>query len=207
MKELFLITTFFICVSTFVKAQRIVVANEKMNIFYAGVSNPVSIAVENTSSKAITAKATRGEIFKRDDGLYFYSDSVGRTEIIIYKKKKEIGRLAFYVESIPNPIFKIGSMRDSVPIVEISHQQYVRAEIEGLDIDAPFRVQKFTTLILSNDTCKVVRITNQGNKLSQELINEFKLLKPHDIILFKDIFVEAPWGKDIQLKEATVSVY
>ncbi len=190
-----------------VLAQEIAISNDKLNVFYAGVDNPVSIAAENVSSKEIIVKATGGKIFKENGKYYFHPDSTGKAEIVIYKKSKEIGRRFFRVKNIPVPVFKIGSMRDSMPIAEIAHQQFARAELEGFDIAVSFKVEKFTAYIVSNDTCKAVRITNEGSRLREKLLSEFKVLKQNDIILFKDIVVTDPSGKLIGLKERVITVY
>lgn len=211
MKKIFFLGFFILNFSLLSLAQEISVANDRMNIFYAGIDNPVSIAVSNLPFNSIIVKATNGIINKKDGYYLFHSDSAGITDIILYKKEnnklKQIGKSAFRIKLIPPPIFKMGSGKSKMSIPEISAQQFVRADLDNFDIDVRYLIKRYSIYIISNDTCSVKKIKNNGNKLSDETLQEFKLLKDGDILLFKDIFIEGFSNDEIQLEDRVINVY
>ncbi|MEJ7609763.1 MAG: GldM family protein [Ferruginibacter sp.] len=196
--------------SIFINAQNISVANERMNIFYAGIDNPISFAATGISIKSLVIKASNGTI-KKEYGYYtFHSDSIGPTDVILYSKTsgklKEVGRNRFGVKKIPPPIFKIGSGKHIVSSQEIASQQFVRAELENFDIDINFPVEQFTVRILSKDSCVSPIFVNIGNKISDKIRQAFKLSKNNDVIVFYNIFVTSPIEKHVKLESIIMSI-
>ena len=200
---------FLFCFS--VVGQKFSVSPDKMNILYLGVDNPLSITVENCSSNLIIVKTDNGKITGSNGKYLFRGSKPGKAEIIVYKKvngkAKEVGRNYFRVKALPRPVFKIGSGRDSMPKVEIANQQYVRAELENFDIDANYDIESFTVCIIANDTCKFSIKTNSGNKISEEILNEFELLKPNDVVVFKNILIKTPGEELISLEPRIITIY
>jgi len=193
-------------------AQHISVANEAQNIFYIGVDNPLSIAVENLSDKQLVVKTNNGKIVKEENGYVYRGGNVGTADIILYKKVNgkfsEVGRSTFRVKNIPPPTFRIGPYGTNrlVKKIIIQSQQYVRAEWENIDINAHFAVDSFKVCIVLGDTCQYTVKTNIGNKISEELTAAFHALKPGDTIIFKDIFAKGPDGIQIQLEPCILFV-
>ncbi|MEP7198121.1 MAG: GldM family protein [Saprospiraceae bacterium] len=194
----FLAFIFFIIFST--SAQTISVSNDKENILYIGIDNPMTIAVENESARNLVIKTDNGSINGTNGLYYFRSNTIGKAEIIIYKKNgsklKELGRKYFRVKRMEDAIFKIGSGNDSINLAELVAQQYVRAELDGkYGFDLKITVESFTVCIIPSDTCNFIERINIGNKISDEIRNEFRLLKSNDIIIFKKIIVTYPDAK------------
>jgi hypothetical protein len=190
--------------------QNFAVANDRMNIFYIGVDNPVSIAVANYSDKSLIVKATNGKIIREDDGYIFRGEKPGVTEISIFRKSNskliKIGTSAFRVKNLPIPIFKIGSGRRVVSKVELASQQFVRAQLEGFDINVRFQIDSFSVCIVPNDTCKFGTLKNIGNKINEEINNEFQQLKENDVVIFKNIFAKWPDGSPMELMPVMITI-
>jgi GldM C-terminal domain len=193
------------------RGQRFSISADKMNVLYIGVSNPLSIIVENIPSNSIIVKSDNGTITGNNGRYEFQGGKVGRTQITLYKKIngkiKEIGKGFFRVKQLPLPIFKIASGKDRMPKVEIANQQYVRAELEDFDIDIRYNIDSFKVCIVSSDTCKFSVKTNYGNKISEEILNEFKMLKQNDVVVFKDIFIKQPDGTQDMLAPRIITIY
>ncbi len=89
----FLPLVFLFCIST-AFAQRAVVSADKMNVLYAGIENPVSIAAENHSCKDLVVEISHGTISKYEyDGPCGYAVKVntpGRAIITVKNKKGKI---------------------------------------------------------------------------------------------------------------------
>lgn len=209
MKEyFFLLLTLFIVAAS--HGQNIAVAADRMNVLYVGIDNPITIAAENSSNKSLVVKATNGKLISDNGQYYFRSETIGATEISVYKKVNnkltKLGSSFFRVKAFPLPIFKIGSGRQSVPKVELANQQFVRAELEGFDFDAKFPVDSFTVCIIPSDTCNYAVIQNIGNKINDEIRSEFQQLKENDVVIFKKIFAKTPEGIEVQLSPVMITI-
>ena len=205
-----LLTIFCFALVSITTGQKISVANDKMNIFYIGVDNPISFAAVDVPKNSLVVKSTNGTISNEYGYYAFRSDSVGPADIILYKKTngklKEIGRKSFRVKRIGSPVFKIGSGKHIMSMLEISSQLYVRADYEDIDIDISIPIEQFTVQIFSKDTCASFRFTNTGNKISDEIKQAFRKLKPNDTVIFGNIMVSTPMEKHTELETVVISI-
>ena len=182
----------FLLLASYVIGQKIAVANDKNNTLYIGIDNPLSIAAENIPFNSLVVKATQGKIRKEGEKYIYHIDSgIGRVDIILYRKiknqLKELGRSEFRTKRCPLPIFNVGSGAKRVTAAELSQQQFARAEWMNIDIDAAFPIEKFIVQVISTDSSRAVSKINYGNRISEEIIQAFKLLKPGDVVIFRDI--------------------
>ena len=209
MKKVVFILAFAIAVYQ-ASSQNFAIGLDRMNIFYIGVGNPLTIAVEGYSLKDIIVKVDNGKVSKDYSSYIYTAGKPGKATITLYVKVngklKKIGSNDFRVKNFPYPIFKIGSGRDKMPKVEIANQLYVRAELEGFDIDAHYTIDSFTVCIVSSDTCQFTSRLNIGNKLSDEIRNDFQKLKQNDIVIFKNILFKLPSGEQGELIPRMISI-
>jgi hypothetical protein len=208
MKKILFLSFTFLLLQTIVSAQKFAIAADKENVLYIGVDNPISIAVENVPARSIIIKMENGKISEQFGRYVARVTKVGPTNIILYKKVngklKEIGRSPFRVKRIPDPVFKIASGKTYIPKAEIENQQYVRAEI-CCDYEVNYHVDSFTVVIARKDT-GTYEIKNTSNKLSDEIINAFHSLKENDILIFKNIFIQAPEEGSRQIAPSIVII-
>ena len=188
------------------------VSNDRMNIFYSGVDNPVSIAVENVSLRDIIVKPTFGKIRKEYGKYTFHSDSAGVTHLLLYRKSKnkfiKIGESTFRVKLIPPPTFKIGSGKKEMSMPEISSQQYVRAEVDGdIDVETKFLIERYDVYIVTSDSLIVRKLSNIGNKLSLETIAEFHRLRKGDLVIFKNIIIEGYGESETKIEDRLITIF
>ena len=194
MKNIFSILFFVLC---FVSAagQRFSIATDRMNILYADVENPITIAVENIPNKSIVVKTNNGKISRSNGSYMFFTTLIGTADIILYKKSngklKEIGRSSFRVKLIPNPTAKVGpSAGGRIQGIVLKSQQYIRADYDFIDIDIRTPIDSFTVNIIPSDTCFFKQIKNYTNKFSQELTEALAGIKKDYIVIFKDIIAK-----------------
>lgn len=199
-----------ICCTLF--AQHFSVANEKQNIFYVGVDNPLSIAVENVSGKLLVVKTDNGIVVKNNDAYVYRGSKVGHANIILYKKVnrklREVGKSSFRVKEIPLPVFRIGQFGSNRQIsnMVIKLPQYVSAATENFDFDARFQIDSFKVCVVRQDTCIYLEKNNISNKISEDIQAIFTTIKSGDTIIFKNIFAKGPDGKSIQLEPCILFV-
>jgi hypothetical protein len=199
------------CLSYFVsQSQMFSIANENMNVFYLGIDNPISFAVEKISNNLLIVKSTNGAISKELGSYSIKPDKIGIADILIYKKDKNkltlIAQKSFKVKRMRAPVFKIGSGVKNMPMKELSYQEFVRADMENIDFNAGVKVDEFKVQINYKDSSESIVLSNFGNKLSEEIKQAFKLLKHNDTVIFLDIFVTAPWEKHIELESVVINV-
>ena len=180
-------------------SQVISVANDRENIVTVGLDNPLTIAVENFTAKSIIAKTDNGKL-SGGNGIYILNPvNTGIATITLFKKVdgklKVIGKRMFRAKLLWDPVFKIGSGKRSISKAELAAQQYVRAELEGSDFSLIFSVDSFKVCIIFSDTCRYIEKLNIGNKISEEVNKEFKMVHKNDTIIFKDIFCTGPGGQ------------
>jgi GldM C-terminal domain len=194
-------------------SQSFSIANEKMSVFYAGVENPISFAVEKIATKLLIVKTNNGIIKKVLNDYMVVPSSIGTAEISLYKKVsgKEIlvAKKEFRVKKMTNPIFKIGSGRKKIPMEEIANQNYVRGESEGIDFDANnVEIETFkVTINFKDTTIAPISFTNDSNKIKDEIKQKFFSLKSDDVVVFSEIYVNAPWGKHEALEDVYITIF
>ena len=127
---------------------------EKMNVFYIGVANPITVAAAGYSvedvSVAIPGAEVRPDSFGRKGHYNIWVDKPGNLEVAINAKTKEgctkkVAGMPVRVKRIPDPIAKLGgnkggSMQAGIFKVQIAPA----ATLEAFDFDAKFTIISFT---------------------------------------------------------------
>lgn len=216
MKKIILLFIVQICMLQ-LQAQHFAIGNEKFNIAYIGIDNPVSVAVENCPCSNIVLKVENGTVTGNNCKFIFRGKEVGGAYIIVYKKTanhlKEIGRYGLRVKRLPPPAFKIGpyssnyfySERKANTVV-LAAQQFVRAESDGFDFDLMCRIDSFSVKIFNADSGNTSTYRNVSNKISQQISNAFSALKSGDTIFFNKIFARGPEGIQWQLDPLILTI-
>jgi len=147
-----------------VAAPNLVVSPTKMNVFYRGVDNPVSISVSGYSATNISPSISNGTLSKDKDG-YIVKPGPGPTAMVSVSvtnpdgSKKSLPGMEFRVKNVPNPTpyFAGHGVNDnSVKKTELMAAQGVIAKMENFDFDIRFEVLSYT-----------VSTTIQGNFLEK----------------------------------------
>ena len=217
MKNLLLFFVFQICMLQ-MNAQHFALSNDRMNVAYLGVDNPISIAVENCPCKNMVVKVRNGTIDGQNCKYIFRGIEVGAAYIVIYKKTekqlKVIGEYPLRVKRIPPPVFKIGPYGSSyfygsdkiIQRVVLANQQYVRAELEGFDFDLRMTIDSFSVKIFHSDSAKTNTYFNTSNKIDQQIIAAFSELKKDDVIFFYEIYAKGPDGLQWKLDPLILTI-
>lgn len=190
----YFITIIGFLTSNAVSAQHFSISNDRNNVLYAGIDNPITIVVENIPPTQIIVKADKGDIKGNGTKFVYRGDDLGIISIILFKKNtlKEIGRSNFRLKYIPNPVPKVGpSSGGNIRAIVLKSQKYIRAELEYFDIDVRYNIDSFTLNIIRPDTCFFNEIKSFGNVLSKEISEALNTIRKNDIVIFKDIYTTA----------------
>lgn len=157
--------------SYMVAAPSAAVALDKMNVFYIGVPNPISVSAGGVSPTDLQVSATGVKLTPKGAGKFEVTASTPGTITINVSAKtkdgtKPQGSFKFRVKKIPDPVAKVGGKSGNVDMkkIELSSIGGVVADLPGFDFDAKFVVTSFELTavvkgVLKSEACS-------GNSLS-----------------------------------------
>ena len=202
-----LLSVLLLCtlISTISLAQMAVASADRNNILFAGIDNPLSIAVEKMSNKVLMVKASKGTVTRISEGRYVYfSAEYGLIDIIIFRNDKgnlkEIKRIPFRVNPLPDPVAYLGAPQGASIRKKLSYPQGgIITKFEDLGFDAPTNIVSYTVCIISKANCETKMLTNTGNRFNSEVNLGLQLLRINDVVIIKNILVLMPDGKQRQI--------
>lgn len=180
-----------------------VISPTKMNVFYLGVDNPVSISVAGVPADKVTATITNGLIKKSGNSYIVNPGTVGSATVNVSAeidgKKRQMGAMDFRVKRIPPPVPVVGAGRKGGPIERnvLLVEQGVFALLENFEFEATYKVISFT---LSAN----VRGFNQdapstSNRITEQQKSIIKQVDKGARVYFNDIKAVGPDGRTVDL--------
>lgn len=164
---------------------------DKMNVFYIGVDNPVTIGSPSgwdKTSVSMSGGTLSGGTSKRTVRV----TQVGPASITVNSDGKAV-TYGFRVKRIPDPVFKVGRGQVRMPAVEFKNQQYCRAELENFDFDLKFSVVSSTVYFSGANFPNVTPTSISSNNLSG-LDPFIRRCGPGSVVTFDNIKVSGPDG-------------
>ena len=181
-----------------------VVSPDKMNVFYIGVDNPVSVSVPGIPSRDIRVNISGGSM-NGSNGKYNVRVNAPGTLTVTVSAELAKGRTEllshtlFRAKRIPDPVAKFsGRSGGNVPTVALKAQDAIFASLENFDFDAKFRITHFSLIIANPRETASVQITS-GNELNSEMHSALSAIKPGARIIFDNIIAVGPDGEPRQL--------
>ncbi len=176
------------------------VSPTKMNVFYIGVENPVSISVPGGPERVMPA-ISAGKIRRDGDNWMVYDLPKGRREAIISVnavfsgKTRNMGSSNFRLKTVPDPIATVGGKNDGLVSKRIIlASPYIVAEMPAwFDFDLRFIVISYT--FVTDVSGYISEIKVQGNRLTPEITQMIRGAKKNKRIWFEDIAVRGPDGE------------
>jgi gliding motility-associated protein GldM len=176
-----------------------VISPTKMNVFYTGVENPVSISVSGVPAEKISASMTNGRLERSSGGWVAKPDRAGQMAVVtvtanIDNKTQQMGKMEFRVKDVPDPVAKVANLKGGqIAKSVLTAQRVVQASMENFDFDLQFRVTEFTiSAVVRGFTqiqpAKSATITNEQKNLLNGLSKGAK-------VYFDDIRAVGPDGK------------
>lgn len=180
-----------------------VVSPDKMNVFYIGVPNPVSVSAPGIPKENLRVSMSGGSI-SGSNGKYTVSVSSAGTAKVnvsaeINGKVQNIGSSDFRVKRIPDPKAKFaGKTGGSMNSVVIKSQNAIFAVLENFDFDAKFSVTRFN-LVIAKPRADAVILQTNGNTLSSQMRAAMAGVTPGTRVIFDNIVAVGPDGSQRQL--------
>ncbi|MBC7915793.1 MAG: gliding motility protein GldM [Pyrinomonadaceae bacterium] len=175
-----------------------VVSPDKMNVFYIGVPNPVSVSAPGIPKEDLVVSMSSGSISGSNGKYTVKVSSAGDVKVNVSAKVagkvQTIGSMLFRVKRIPDPVAKFaGSSGGNLSSVVIKNQNAVFAKLDGFDFDAEFKVTRFSLAVQRPKGDAIVEQTN-GNTLSARMKTAIATVIPGTTVIFSEIQAVGPDG-------------
>lgn len=176
----------------------VTVAADKMNVFYIGVDNPVSVSAAGVSTNDLKVSASGGGIRMSPAGNGKYNVTVsepGDARITVSGGGLAATNFAFRVKRIPDPTPQLGrSKGGTMPNGEFKGQEGLIAMLDGFDFDARCDIQGYTLVYIAKreDPIDSDNAGGRFNDKSQRLVAR---AKPGDVYYFNNIKARCPGDK------------
>ena len=177
---------------------------DKMNVFYIGVDNPVTISSGSGWDKT-RATMTGGALSGSNGKFTVRVTTPGKATVNINADGKN-SAFEFRVKEIPNPIFKVGPGGTRMTAGSFKNQQYCRAELENFDFAANFSVVSATVYFSGANFANVQTQTINGNNLTP-LSALIQRAGPGTSVTFDNVKVQGPDGKQRTIQGVGIVLY
>lgn len=164
---------------------------DKMNVFYIGVDNPVTIGSPTGWDKT-TVSMAGGSIAGSGSKRTVRVTAVGPASITVVADGKP-SKFEFRVKRIPDPVFKVGDGKVRMPSVAFKSQQYCRADLENFDFDLKFTIVSATVYFSGANFPNVATASISGNSLGA-LSAYIQRCGPGSVVTFDNVKVQGPDG-------------
>ena len=177
---------------------------DKMNVFYIGVPNPITISSGSGWDKTtvtITGGTLSGELGNRIVTV----TTPGKASLTVTADGKTTP-FEFRVKEIPNPVFKVGPGGTRMTSGNFKSQQYCRAELENFDFAANFSVVSATVYFSGANFSNVQTTDLKGNNLSP-IASYIQRAGPGTSVTFDNVKVQGPDGKQRTIQGVGIVLY
>ncbi len=192
---------------------------DKMNVFYIGVDNPVTVAAAGYSVEDVSLDIP-GAVVRDSSVKGHYSirvDKIGKIMVSIRAKTKEgpikqVGGMEVRVKRIPDPQIKVGGIPGgAMPASTFRLQIAPAAVLENFDFDAKFKVTafEFSMLPKGRDIIGPFKTVSQvGCRFTDkpEIQKAMQMARPGDKIFIEGIKAVGPDGKVRDLASLVLSL-
>jgi gliding motility-associated protein GldM len=167
---------------------------DKMNVFYIGVPNPVTINSGTGWDKTRVAITSGSIAASGGPGKFVVNvKTVGKTSINVVADGKT-STFDFRVKRIPDPIIKVGpSAGGRVQSVVFKNQSFARADLENFDFDARFNIVSATIYFSGANFGNVQSAEIHGGSL-EGIRSQLQKCIPGTSITFDNVKVQGPDG-------------
>lgn len=178
-----------------------VISPTKMNVFYRGVKNPVSISVSGVPKENLIAEISKGRISRGGTDWEVEPAPGAPGEVVtvrvyatVEKARQFMGEMPFRVKNVPDPVAKVGGQTQGlISIGALTKSGGVKAVLENFDFELEFVVTEFTISALgSGGFTESEKAT--GPSFSKKQFDILTKMKTGQRVTFEGIKAVGPGG-------------
>lgn len=171
----------------------VAVSLDKMNVFYIGVDNPISVSAAGVSSNDVKVSATGVTVNPQGGGKFVVRATTPGEAVLTVAAPGVTQRFTYRVKRIPDPTPLLGAKHKSKAMAngEFKAQGGIAAVLENFDFDAKCDISGFEITYLPKRQDPITK-QNSGarwNSDAQDMINK---AKPGDAYFFDEIKCKCP---------------
>lgn len=183
---------------------------DKMNVFYIGVENPITVSAAGYSLQDISVAIDGATVNPNSAaGIGHYNVTAtkpGKVMANINAKTaegvKRVGGMEIRVKSIPDPVAEIGGKPDgTISSSQLKAQIGIVAALKNFDFDVRFQVISYEMSLLPKrgELQGPFKADNAYLNKSKDIVDAIKRCKPGDRVYFEDIKARGPDGRTRKL--------
>lgn len=191
----------------------LVVSPTKMNVFYRGVDNPVSVSAPGVPNENLRVSINNGTIRPTGGGNYNVNVRTGTQAVISVQAEmpdgstQSMGRAEFRCKAIPNPVPKFagaGPTDASVNRNKMMAAPGVIAEMEDFDFDLNYTVTRFDiTAIVGGSP---VTQSSRSNRVTADQKALLQRVRSGQQIYIENVRAKGPDGTERKLAPISLKV-
>jgi len=172
----------------------VTVTADKMNVFYLGVDNPLSVVAAGVSSNELRVSASNASLTPNGAGKYIakVSGGGGVAKLTVSGGGLNPTTFDFRIKPIPDPVAKLGgSTGGDIGNGVMKAQLGVIAELSGFDFDARCDIAGFELVYAPKREDPLV-VSNVGPSFNSESRSLLNRAKPGDAYYFNNVRARCP---------------
>ena len=178
----------------------LVVSPTKMNVFYRGLSNPISVAVPGVSSDKLSVSVSNAQSKKTKDGFDVLPGNGKECKVTVTAevngRKQAFPPKLFRVKPVPPPTPEVMGKKGSFNLnkAQLKGVQVVVAKLEDFLFDLKYLVTSFEMSVTVGGMRQDLKSPN--NRLTSKMKSILSKMKPGQSVVFKKITAKRfPNGK------------
>jgi len=173
----------------------------KMNVFYIGVKNPVSISAAGLANEKVNPVISKGKLYKdpKNKGQWIVEVSKGLKNVTVSASAKidgkpyNLGSVDFRVKRVPDPTATIAGMTGgSIDKNQLLAAGAIIPEMRGFEFDLYFRITSYSFTTLINGDFFTIKA--KGNTFSKDIVKRIRSGKRKQKFFFENIQAKGPDG-------------
>lgn len=171
----------------------IAVQLDKMNVFYIGVDNPISVSAAGVSSNDVKVSASGVNVANKGGGHFIVTASTPGEAVLTVSAPGVSQRFQYRVKRIPDPTPLLGAKHRGKAMAngEFKAQGGIATVLENFDFDAKCDVVGFEVTYLPKRQDPITK-QNSGARWNSEVQDWINKAKPGDAYFFDDIKCKCP---------------
>lgn len=169
---------------------------DKMNVFYVGVDNPITVLAADFSISAVKVEISgAGARIRKSSrtGYVVTCEKTGRVRITVTDTRT--GKkfpFEYRVKRIPEPTVRLGKLIDGeIAVAKFVEQPGLAAWLYNFDFDARCTIKQYKVLHYTKKK-KMVELLNTGGRFEEATLAEIKKAKPGDMYIFTEVEGDCP---------------
>jgi gliding motility-associated protein GldM len=189
------------------------VSATKMNVFYAGVDNPISISSPGIPLENLLVEISTGQVTPDNrPGHYIVKVPADKSQAVVTVSARIGGQIRkqgdkeYRIKNVPDPIAQIAGQREGqINRNVLARTNAIEARMPAdFEFDMSFTVASFTMLIARGTIINTY--TSSSNRITNEMSNAIQNANRGDRVWFENIFARGEDGTNRSLNNISLTI-